>query len=134
MWHREGRLNDAVFRSCLYEAHPVRNRPGRQPHDRDAGPLALNGELGLLVEAARRTTVSTAESLRATSPSTRWMVSLAARAGFSWSPWSRIRASVRGGADLVLTRHAYKIDSAVAAPSPHWVRPRVELELAADIW
>jgi hypothetical protein len=101
---------------------------------RGTDPLTLNGELGLLVDAARRTTVSTAESLRPTAPSTRWMVSLAARAGFSWSPWSRVRASLRGGADLVLTRHAYRIDSAVAAPSPHWVRPRVELELAADIW
>jgi hypothetical protein len=98
------------------------------------GPLALNGEMGLLVDAARRTTVRTAESLRPTSPSTRWMVSLAARAGFSWSPWSRIRASLRGGADFVLTRHAYRIDSASAAPAPHWVRPRLELELAADVW
>jgi hypothetical protein len=96
--------------------------------------LALNGEIGLLVDAARRTTVSTAESLRPTAPSTRWMVSLAARAGFSWSPWSRFRASLRGGADFVLTPYAYKIDSAVAAPSPHRVRPRLELELAADIW
>jgi hypothetical protein len=101
---------------------------------RGPSPLALNGEIGLLVDAARRTTVSTAESLRPTAPSTRWMVSLAARAGFSWSPWSRVRASVRGGADFVLTRYAYKIDAAVAAPSPHWVRPRLELELAADIW
>jgi hypothetical protein len=86
------------------------------------------------VDAVRRTTVTTAESLRPTAPSTRWMVSVAARAGFSWSPWSRIRASLRGGADVVLTRYAYKIDAAVAAPSPHWVRPRLELELAADIW
>ena len=99
-----------------------------------AGPLALNGEMGLLVDATRRTTVRTSESLRPTSPSTRWMVSVAARAGFSWSPWARIRASLRGGADLVLTRYAYKIDSAVAAPSSHWLRPRLELELAADIW
>jgi len=96
--------------------------------------LALNGEMGLLIDAVRRTTVTTAESFRPTAPSTRWMVSLAARAGFSWSPWSRIRASLRGGADFVLTRYAYKIDAAVAAPSPHWVRPRLELELAADIW
>lgn len=101
---------------------------------RAASPLALNGEVGLLVDAARRTTVSTAESLRPTSPSSRWMVSLAARAGFSWSPWSRLRASLRAGADFVLTPYAYKIDSAVAAPSPHWIRPRMELELAADLW
>jgi hypothetical protein len=99
-----------------------------------ASPLALNGEIGLLVDAARRTTVSTAESLRPTSPSTRWMLSFAARAGFSWSPWTRIRASLRGGADFVLTPYAYTIDSAVAAPSPRWMRPRMELELAADIW
>lgn len=99
-----------------------------------ASSFALNGEVGLLVDAAKRTTVSTPEPLRPTSPSTRWMLSLAARAGFSWSPWSRIRASLRGGADFVLTPYAYKIDSAVAAPSPHWVRPRLELELAADIW
>jgi hypothetical protein len=99
-----------------------------------ASTLALNGEMGLLVDAATRETVSTSESLRATSPSTRWMVSLAARAGFSWSPGSRIRASLRGGADFVLTRHAYRIDSAVAGPSPHWVRPRMELELAVGIW
>ena len=101
---------------------------------RGASPLALNGEVGLLVDAARRTTVSTSESLSPTSPSTRWMLSLAARAGFSWSPWSRIRTSLRGGADFVLTPYAYKVDSAVAAPSPHRVRPRMELELAADIW
>jgi hypothetical protein len=101
---------------------------------RAASPLGLNGEVGLLADGARRTTVSTAESLRPTSPSTRWMVSLAARAGLSWSPWSRIRASLRGGADFVLTPYAYKIDSALAAPSPHWVRPRMELELAADLW
>jgi hypothetical protein len=99
-----------------------------------ASPLAINGEVGLLFDAARRTTVSTAESLRPTPPSTRWMASLTARAGFSWSPWSRIRASLRGGADFVLTPYAYKIDSAVAAPSPHWVRPRLELELAAELW
>jgi hypothetical protein len=99
-----------------------------------ARPLALNGEIGLLVEAVRRTTVSTAESLSPTAPSTRWMLSVTARAGFSWSPWPRIRASLRAGADFVLTPYAYTIDSAVAAPSPHGVRPRTELELAADLW
>ena len=99
-----------------------------------ASPLALNGELGLLVDATTRTTVSTAAEFRATSPSTRWMLSLAARGGVTWSPWSRIRASLRVGADFLLTRYAYTIDSAVAVPSPHWVRPRLELELAVAVW
>lgn len=112
---------------------------GRRPIEALVGfhaarPLSLNGEIGLLVDAARRTTVSTAESLSPTSPSTRWMLSVTARAGFSWSPWPRIRASLRGGADFVLTPYAYTIDSAVAAPSPRTVRPRTELELAADLW
>lgn len=97
-------------------------------------PLAFNAEFGLLVDAATRTTVSTAAGLRATSPSTRWMLAATARAGLSWSPWSRLRASVRAGADLVLTRYSYTIDSAVAVPTPHPLRPRIELELAAGIW
>lgn len=101
-------------------------------HER--GRLALNAELGVVADRVTRATVRTAATWRATSPDARWVLAMAARGGFSWSPWTPLRASMRVGADFVLMRYAYVVDAGEPALSPAWVRPRLELELAACVW
>lgn len=101
---------------------------------RESGRVALNGELGALVDRATRTTVRTAAPLGATAPQGRWMVALGARGGFSWSPWQPLWVSLRVGVDVVLTPYSYAIDSSPALVSPRWVRPRTELEVTVWPW
>jgi hypothetical protein len=96
--------------------------------------FGLNGEFGLLVDRTTRTTVRAPAELEPTSASARWTFALAVRGGLSWSPWSRVRASFRVGADLLLTRYAYTIDSAAAIPAPNTIRPRLELDVALGLW
>lgn len=110
--------------------HPLEGLVGY----REAGRIGLNTELGLLVDRVTRTTVRTAESLRATAPDARWVLAAAVRGGFSWSPWRPLRASLRVGADFLLMHYSYAIDAGDALLSPAWVRPRVELELASCLW
>jgi len=112
---------------------------GRHPFEalagyRGRGPVALNAECGLLADRATRTTLRTSDGFQATSPDSRWLLALAARGGFSWSPWPALSAAMRVGADLGLTRYAYVVDSTRVAPKPRWLRPRVELELAVWLW
>jgi hypothetical protein len=101
---------------------------------RGAGDFALHGEVGMVADHTLRTTVRTSSAFRATSPESRWMFAFAARAGACWSPVPRFRVALRGGADFVLTRYSYRIESGAAAPSPDWVRPRMELELAVALF
>jgi hypothetical protein len=101
---------------------------------RETGRIALNAELGVVMDRVTRRTVSTAATLRATAPDARWLLAVAARGGFSWSPWKPLRASMRLGADFALMRYGYAVESGESALSLSWVRPRVELELAACLW
>jgi hypothetical protein len=101
---------------------------------RETGRVALNAEVGVVIDRVTRSTVSTAATLRATAPDARWLLAFAARGGFSWSPWKPLRASMRLGADFALVRYSYAIESGESVLSPSWVRPRVELELAACLW
>jgi hypothetical protein len=101
---------------------------------RGAGAFALHGEVGMLADHTLRTTVRTSASFRATSPESRWMFAFATRAGAGWSPTPGIRVALRVGADFVLTRYSYRVESGSAAPSPDWVRPRMELELAVVLF
>jgi hypothetical protein len=101
---------------------------------RGPGAFALGGELGMLADHTLRTTVRTSASFRATSPESRWMFAFATRAGACWSPTPGIRVALRGGADFVLTRYSYRVESGEAAQSPDWVRPRMELELAVSLF
>jgi hypothetical protein len=112
---------------------------GRHPLEalvgyRETGRVALNAELGVVGDRVTRTTVRTAGTLRATDPDSRWLLAVTARGGFSWSPWAPLRASLRFGADLALMRYAYAVDSGDRLVFPGWIRPRVELELAARLW
>lgn len=112
---------------------------GRHPLEvlvgyRETGRIGLNTELGLVADRVSRTTVRTADSLRATAPDARWLMAVAVRGGFSWSPWRPLRASLRVGADFTLTHYAYAVDAGETLLSPAWVRPRVELELASCLW
>jgi hypothetical protein len=118
---------DAAF---SIERHPLEVLMGY----REKGRLALNAELGIITDRVTRTTDRTAATLRATSPDARWVFAFAPRGGFSWSPWKPVRASMRVGADFVLTRYSYNVESGESLLSPAWVRPRVELELAAGLW
>jgi hypothetical protein len=110
--------------------HPVEALVGY----RETGRVALNAELGVVGDRVTRTTVRTATALRATDPDARWVLAVAARGGFSWSPWAPLRASLRFGADLALMKYAYAVDSSDPLVFPGWIRPRVELELAARLW
>jgi hypothetical protein len=101
---------------------------------RGAGAFALHGEAGMVADHTLRTTVRTSSAFRATSPESRWTFAFAARAGASWAPAPRFRVALRGGADFVLTRYSYRLESGEAAPSPDWVRPRMELELAVALF
>ena len=112
---------------------------GRHPLEllvgyRETGRVGLNAEIGVVADRVTRTTIRTAEALRATAPDARWLLAVAARGGFSWSPWSPLRASMRFGADLALMKYAYAIDPGEPLVFPSWIRPRMELELAARLW
>lgn len=112
---------------------------GRHPLEalvgyRETGRVALNAELGVVGDRVTRTTVRTATTLRATDPDARWLLAVAARGGFSWSPLAPLRASLRFGADLALMKYAYAVDSSEPLVFPGWIRPRVELELTARLW
>jgi len=100
---------------------------------RESGRVALNAELGAVVDRATRTTVRAASPLGATSSEGRWMLAVGARGGFSWSPWAPVWASLRAGADFVLTPYSYATDSSQLA-SPRLVRPRMELEVSVWLW
>jgi len=62
------------------------------------------------------------------------LLAFGARGGVSWSPWAPVWATMRVGADFLLTPYTYSLDSSEVVPSPRRVRPRVELELAVWVW
>jgi len=101
---------------------------------REAGRLGLNAEAGIIADRVTRTTLRTAEAFQATSSDARWQLALGARGGVSWSPWSPLWATMRVGADIILTPYSYVVDSNHVVPSPRGLRPRVELELAVWVW
>ena len=101
---------------------------------REPGRLGLNAEFGVVVDRVARATVRTAAPFQATSSDARWQLALGVRGGASWSPWSPMWATLRVGADVVLTPYSYAIESGEAVPSPRRIRPRVELELAFWVW
>jgi hypothetical protein len=62
------------------------------------------------------------------------MVALGAHAGVTWSATSILQVSLRGGADVLLTRYSYAVAGEGAAITPNAVRPRLELELSLGVW
>jgi hypothetical protein len=100
------------------------------------GPARLspNAELGLNVDYTGRDTLRTGAQYVPRPSDARWMIALGARAGLTWSATSTVQASLRGGADLLLTRYSYVIPAGRAPISPHNIRPRLEFDVTLGLW
>lgn len=142
-WHGTpalyGGVRYTIFQAQTLSTANVALSAGRHPLEallgyREVGRFGLNAELGFIADRVTRTTLRTSTPFQATSSDARWLLALGARGGLSWSPWSPMWATMRAGADFVLTRYSYAIDSGEAVPSPRRVRPRVEIELGIWVW
>jgi hypothetical protein len=96
--------------------------------------LAATAELGVVLDYTSRRTQINDPAFEPTPGSSRWTVAFGARAGASFSVVPSIQLAARGGADWLVTRYAYVTPDARAVVRPYRVRPRLDLELAVNLW
>jgi hypothetical protein len=134
-----GALRYTFFPSMEVGSDAARVSVTRHPFEVVAGYtasaiLAPSAELGVQVDYTRRETLSTGADYRATSSAARFVLALGARVGMTWAASSVLEATLRGGADFLLTRYSYVVSGSPAPISPSTVRPKLELELAFGVW